>query len=122
VIFGILATLLATIGLYGVLSYMLARRINEMGIRMALGAGRRTVLELILNEAAGLVAFGLMVGIALALLLGRLVSALLFGMTPHDPLAIFVGCAALAGIAMAAAAVPAVRATRLDPMAVLRQE
>jgi predicted permease len=120
--FGILATLLATIGLYGVLSYMLARRVNEIGIRMALGAGRPTVLRLILNEAASLVGFGLIVGIALALLLGRLVSALLFGMTAHDPMAIFMGSALLAGIAMAAAAVPAIRATRLDPMAALRQD
>jgi len=122
VLFGILATVLATIGLYGVLSYMLACRINEIGIRIALGAGRRSVLRLILNEATSLVTLGLMVGIALALMLGRLVSALLFGMTPHDPMAIFAACAVLAAIAMAAAAVPAIRATRLDPMAALRQD
>jgi ABC-type antimicrobial peptide transport system permease subunit len=120
--FGILAIALATIGLSGVLSYMLARRKNELGIRMALGASKTGVLRLILTEAASLIGLGLFAGIAAALFLGRVASTLLFGMAPYDPLSISVASALLAAIALAAAAIPALRATRLNPIEALREE
>jgi putative ABC transport system permease protein len=120
--FGFLAALLATIGLYGVVSYMVARRTNEIGIRMALGADRTNVQFMVLKEAGVLLALGLTVGTVLALVAGRSASAMLFGLQPHDPLTLAIAIGVLAAVALAASYLPARRASRLDPMAALREE
>ena len=122
VAFGALASLLAAIGLYGVMSYAVARRTREIGIRMALGAERSRVLWLVLREVALLASVGVLVGGAAALWLTRQVQAQLFGIAPNDP-ATFGGAVALLGIvAIAAGYMPARRATAIDPMAALRSE
>jgi ABC-type antimicrobial peptide transport system permease subunit len=120
--FGFLAALLATVGLYGVMSYMVARRTNEIGIRMALGADRVNVLSMVLKEAGILLAIGLALGTVLALLAGRSASAMLFGLQPHDPLTLVIAMSVLAAVAVAASYLPAWRASRLDPMVALREE
>jgi ABC-type antimicrobial peptide transport system permease subunit len=120
--FGFLAALLATVGLYGVISYMVARRVNEIGIRMALGAERRNVLLLILREAGWLLAVGLGLGTALALGLARTASSLLYGLRPNDPMTILAAVTAMAVVALGASYVPARRAARLEPMRALREE
>ncbi len=120
--FGLLAGLLATIGLYGVIAYMVARRRNEIGIRMALGADRMGVVRLVLREAAVLVVVGLAAGVGLALWAGRAAASLLFGLKPNNPAALLGAMALLAAVALAASYAPARRAARLDPMQALREE
>ena len=120
--FGALAALLAVIGLYGVISYSVARRTNEIGVRMALGAQRLDIVGMILGEVGWMLAAGLVVGAGLALALGRSAGALLFGIKPHDPLTISASAFGLAAVAILASYVPARRAARLDPMAALRDE
>jgi predicted permease len=120
--FGFLAALLATVGLYGVMSYMVASRTNEIGIRMALGADRTDVQSMVLKEAGVLLAIGLAVGTVLALVAGRSASAMLFGLQPHDPLTLAIAMSVLATVAVAASYLPARRASRLDPMVALREE
>jgi putative ABC transport system permease protein len=120
--FGVLAVVLATIGLYGVLSYSVARRRGEIGLRMALGADRRDVIALIMREAGTLLAAGLVVGTALALLSGRAAGALLYGLQPGDPATLATAVAALTAVAAAASYLPAERAARLEPTAALREE
>jgi putative ABC transport system permease protein len=120
--FGGLAVLLAIIGLYGVMSYMVARRRNEIGIRIALGADRNKVASLILREAGLLLAAGLAVGTALALAAGAAARKLLFGLEPNDPSTFAMAIAGLAVVAIAASYLPARRASRLDPMTALREE
>ncbi|MDR3699140.1 MAG: ABC transporter permease [Candidatus Sulfopaludibacter sp.] len=120
--FGVLATLLAMIGLYGVMSYMVARRKNEIGIRLALGAARAQVIRLVLGEAALLLGIGLAAGCFLALLAAQAAGALLFGLKPRDPATLAVSMALLAAVAAAAAWFPARRAANLDPTAALREE
>ncbi len=120
--FGVLAGLLATIGLYGVMSYMVVRRTNEIGIRMALGADRSGIIRMILREAGTLLGIGLAVGMVLALAGARTTSALLYGLKPDDPLTLAASIALLAIVAIAASALPARRAAKLDPMVALREE
>jgi len=120
--FGALATLLAAIGLYGVMSYTVARRTREIGIRMALGAERNSVLWLVLREVALMVGVGLAVGIPLAFALSRIVQSQLFALSAHDPIALAGAAAVLACVALAAGYLPARRATRVDPMLALRYE
>ena len=120
--FGFLAVALATVGLYGVISYMVARRRNEIGIRIALGASRRNVLNLVLREAGMLLAAGLVIGIGLALAVGRAASSMLFGLQPGDPKTIGASVAGLAVVAIAASLLPAMRAARVEPMVALREE
>ena len=120
--FGALALLLASIGLYGVIAYSVARRRNEIGIRMALGAAPGTVLRSVLGESLGLVALGLAVGIPATLACGRLVSSLLYGVDATDPLTIAGAAIVLLTVALAASFVPARRASLLDPCAALREE
>ena len=120
--FGLLAGLLATVGLYGVISYTVARRTNEIGIRMALGAQRGHVVSMIMREAGVLLAIGLVVGAGLALAAARTAASLLFGLKSTDPLTIALAVLTLAAVAAAASFLPAHRASRLDPMAALRDE
>jgi len=120
--FGILAGLLATIGLYGVISYSVARRRNEIGIRMALGADRPAILRMVMVEAGVLLVVGAMVGTGLSIALGRTASSLLYGLHPYDPVTIFLAVGALALVAALASYLPAFRASRVDPMTALRDE
>jgi putative ABC transport system permease protein len=120
--FGFLAVLLATVGLYGVISYMVARRQNEIGIRIALGANRSTILNLVIREAGVLLGLGLVIGIALALATARAAASFLFGLKPTDPASIGSAVALLAVVALAASLLPALRASRVEPMAALREE
>jgi predicted permease len=120
--FGLLAAVLAMAGLYGLVSYLVARRRNEIGIRLALGAKRGQVILMLMREAARLLAIGAGVGIVLSLIAGRSAAALLFGLTPYDPLTIVTAGLLLAGITVVATFAPALRAANLDPMAALRYE
>ena len=117
--FGALALLLASLGLYGTISYGVSRRVAELGLRMALGADRGNVLWLVLREALGLVAIGAAAGVPLAWLAGRGMSALLFGIAPSDPSAFLIGAATLIAVGALAAYLPAHRASRIEPMAAL---
>jgi predicted permease len=120
--FGAVALFLACLGLYGTISYAVTRRTAELGVRMALGAGRGTVQWLILREAFTLVGIGLVIGIPLAFLAARAMSTLLFGVAPTDAVANGSAVAALVLIAALAAYLPARRASRIDPMLALRSE
>jgi putative ABC transport system permease protein len=120
--FGILAGLLATLGLYGVIAYMVARRRNEIGVRIALGADRARVIRLVLREALVMLAVGLTVGVLIALWAGRAASTMLFGLQPHDPATIAAAMALLAAVAVLASYVPARRAAGVEPMTALRDE
>jgi ABC-type antimicrobial peptide transport system permease subunit len=120
--FSLLATVLASIGLYGVMAYSVARRTRDMGIRMALGAERRDVLWLVLRQAMVLVAIGMAIGVPVTLALVRLVSSLLFGLKANDPVALVLAGVTLGVVAVVASYLPARRASRLDPMTALRYE
>jgi putative ABC transport system permease protein len=120
--FGFLAAALATVGLYGVVSYMVVRRRGEIGIRMALGATRSGVLRLILKEAGVLLVVGLFVGTVLALSSGKAAETLLFGLKPTDPSTITLAILLLAAVALLASFVPALRAARTEPMTALRED
>ena len=115
-------SILAMIGLYGVISYMVAKRQSEIGIRLALGAGKAGILGLILRQVAGLLIVGLAVGTVMSIAASRGATTLLFGLTPSDPLILFAAAAGLAMVALAASFLPALRASRVDPMVALRQE
>lgn len=120
--FGLLALLLASIGLYGILSYGVASRTKEIGIRMALGARSREVLSLILREALLLVLVGVALGLPAVFAATRFASTLLFGLTPTDPLSLSVAALLLFAVAFAAGYLPARRATKVDPLVALRYE
>jgi putative ABC transport system permease protein len=120
--FGFLAALLATIGLYGVISYTVARRTNEIGIRMALGAQGKNIINMIMREAGLLVVIGLVIGTGIAIAVGKTAASLLFGLKPRDPITLIVSVTALAAVAALASFLPAFRASRLDPMRALRDE
>ena len=121
-LFGILSLVLAAVGLYGVMSYDLARRTSEIGVRMALGANRRSIFALIVRAAMALVVFGLALGIPLALVAGRLLNSQLFGVNPHDPMIVTVATITLALAALIAALVPAFRASAISPAEAVRAE
>src|SRR5688572_28789437 len=120
--FGYLAVLIAVIGLYGVISYMVVRRRNEIGIRIALGAGRANMIRMILGEACLLLTIGLAIGTAASIAIARTVSAILFGLTPNDATTLTMAVAGLAAVALAASYVPAHRAAAVQPMHALREE
>ena len=120
--FGLLALLLACVGLYGILSYGVASRTNEIGIRMALGARRQDVFWLILREAFLLVIAGLAVGLPVIFVVTRLAASLLFGLSPTDPISLTFAGLLMVAVAMIAGYVPSRRATRVDPLVALRYE
>ncbi len=121
-LFGIVALVLAAIGLYGVTAYSVAQRTNEIGLRMALGADRGKVVNMVLHGAFHRVVMGLALGLPLAVGAGRLLAAQLYGVPFWDPLALGLAAAALAGCAFCAAIIPATRAASISPMAALRAE
>ena len=120
--FAVLALLISCVGLYGTMAYAVARRTNEIGIRMALGAERRRILWMVLRQVFALAAVGLAIGLAIALATERFVASFLFGMKANDPLTLSVSIAVLIAAAAVAGYLPAWRASRIDPMAALRHE
>jgi predicted permease len=120
--FGLLAVFLSCIGIYGVMSYVVTGRTNEIGIRMALGAGRFNMLWMIMRETLILVTSGVVIGVAVALAADRLVSSMLFGIKPADPVTLVSATVALLIVAAIAGYLPARRASLVDPMVALRYE
>jgi ABC-type antimicrobial peptide transport system permease subunit len=120
--FGLLAIVLVCIGLYGLLSYTVARRTKEIGIRMALGAERRTVLKMVLREGMLLTTVGIGVGLALGVVLTRLISSQLYNLSATDPTTFTTVSLFLTFVVLAASYLPARRATRVDPLVALRYE
>jgi len=120
--YGALAAALAMVGLYGIVSYMVARRRNEIGIRMAMGAEKRSILQMILREAIGLLGAGLAIGIVLVLGAGGVGQAMLYGVKANDAVSMALAVGALALVAVCASLIPAVRATAVQPVEVLREE
>jgi putative ABC transport system permease protein len=118
----VVAAVLAVVGLYGMISYSVARRQREIGIRAALGARRTQVVGMVMREAVTLMSIGLAVGAAASLLAGRSAGTLLFGLTPHDPPTLVAACLLLATIAGMASFIPARRASCVDPLTALREE
>jgi len=121
-LFGLLAVVLAAVGLYGVMAYTVAARTREIGIRMALGADRAHLLKLILGRSAAITAVGLLAGVPAALWASRAVGSFLFGLTATDASTYLTVGALLFAIALAATWIPARRASRVDPMVALRYE
>ena len=121
-LFGTLALVLASVGLFGLMSYSVSRRTNEIGIRMALGAQREDVLRLVMRESMLLVVIGVATGLAIAAAASRFVTTLLFGLAPTDPRTVFVSIAVMVLVSAVAGYLPARRASRVDPMVALRYE
>jgi predicted permease len=121
-LFGILATLLASVGLYGVMAYTVSRKTNEIGIRMALGSGRFQIAALILREALLMVLAGRVLGIPAAMAIARLMRSQLYGLGPYDPLTMLFAVGVMTCVAILACYPPATRAMRIDPLAALRYE
>jgi predicted permease len=120
--FGVLALLLACVGIYGVMAYNVAQRTNEIGIRLALGARPAQLRGMILRESAGVAIVGIVAGVGAALVLTRVVKSMLYGIQPHDPITFSAGVLVLMAVAMAASWVPARRAAAVQPMEALRHE
>ncbi|HXG54612.1 MAG TPA: FtsX-like permease family protein [Vicinamibacterales bacterium] len=121
-LFAVVAALLAAIGIYGVLAYLVSQRTQEIGIRMALGASRPAVLRLFLARGLWLAVGGLVVGVAGSIAVGRWVGSMLFEMRARDPWTIGAAVATVAVVAIVASYIPARRATRVDPLTALRSE
>lgn len=121
-LFGLIAVILAALGIYGTMSYAVAQRTNEVGIRIALGAQPRSIAGKIVIDALKSVAIGLLAGIPIALAATSALRSLLFGVTPRDPVTVIATCSIIVGIAILAAYLPARRASRIDPILALRQE
>ena len=121
-VFSLIGVVLAAVGVYGVLSYTVSRRIGEIGVRMALGAGKRQIVRWVMGKSSVLIVVGVSTGIAAALFLARVLSSQLFGLSPWDATTFLVVSAAVVGTALLASLVPAARASRVDPMTALRHE
>ena len=120
--FAVLATVLAAIGLYGVLAYTVAQRTREFGLRMALGADGSRVRGMVMKQVGVMAIIGGAIGLVIAIAVGRLAESLLFQMKGYDPLVIGLSVVALAVVAMGAGFIPAMRASKIDPMNALRYE
>jgi ABC-type antimicrobial peptide transport system permease subunit len=120
--FGLLALLLACVGLYGIMTHAVVRRTNEIGIRMALGAAPGDILWMVLRETLALVLIGIAIGVPVAVAGARLISSQLFGLKAADPLTLLIATALLTGVAALAGYLPARRASLVDPMVALRCE
>jgi ABC-type antimicrobial peptide transport system permease subunit len=120
--FGLLALLLACVGLYGVMSYTVSRRTREIGLRMALGAQRTQVMQLIMMESMKVVVIGITAGIPLSLLGSRVFASMLWGLHSTDPISLSAVVVLLTLVAALAGMIPALRATKVDPMVALRYE
>jgi ABC-type antimicrobial peptide transport system permease subunit len=120
--FAVLATLLAAIGLYGVLAYTVAQRTREIGVRMALGANAGRVRTMVLKQVGLMTAIGGVVGMAAAIGLSKLASSMLFGLEGSDPVALAMAAVLLTVVALAAGGIPAMKAARIDPIKALRYE
>jgi putative ABC transport system permease protein len=120
--FALLALLLSSIGIYGVMAYSVAQRTHEIGVRMALGAARRDVVRLVIAEGVGISLAGTALGVAASLALTRVMASLLVGVSPRDPFTLAAGSSLLLVVAIAASFVPALRAARVPPMVALRGE
>ena len=121
-LFSVLALLLAAAGIYGVLSYSVSQRMQEMGIRMALGASQGQILSLMLGQGLRLTCFGILLGTVISLLMGHLVANQLYGVRAHDPVTIGLVALFMLGVAFLACYLPARKATKVDPMIALRYE
>jgi ABC-type antimicrobial peptide transport system permease subunit len=121
-ILGSLGLILALVGVFGVISFTVSQRTNEIGIRMAMGAGQRCILRMILRQGIGIISAGVLSGIVLALAISRLVGNFISGVSPYDPLTYLSVSAILGAVALFACYVPARRATRIDPIIALRYE
>jgi ABC-type antimicrobial peptide transport system permease subunit len=121
-LFGALAWALASVGVYGLMSYNVARRTRELGIRMALGARAGDVLRIVLQDTLALLGLGILIGLPVAMGMGRLLSVLLFGLTPSDPVTLSAAAAIMLVTGTVAGYWPARRASRVDPMVALRYE
>jgi predicted permease len=120
--FGLLALMVACIGIFGIMAFQVSRRTNELGVRMALGATRSNIVALVLREVAMLLISGCAAGCIAAICLTRFAKSMLFGVTPTDPVAFSLAACALAAATLAAGFLPALRASRIDPMSALRHE
>jgi len=121
-LFAMLAMLLASVGIFGLLNYVVAQRTQEIGLRVALGAQTRDVLRLVLGQGVRLILFGLALGLAASLALTRVLAGMLFGVTPTDPITFVAVSFLLASVALLACYIPARRATKVDPLVALRYE
>jgi ABC-type antimicrobial peptide transport system permease subunit len=122
IVFGIAALFLASVGLYGVLSFSVSRRVQEMGLRMALGAHAKDVIRLVLREGAIQLGIGLTLGLALAFVVSKAVALVMFDVQPRDPTVFGAIVVTIVLVGISASLVPALRATRVDPMVALRYE
>jgi predicted permease len=120
--FGLLALVLAAVGLYGIMAHAVVRRTNEIGIRMALGAERRNIVWMVLRDSLILVVLGILIGVPAALAASKLISTQLFGLTGTDPLSLVTAVSVLSIVAAVAGYLPARRASRVDPLVALRYE
>ena len=120
--FGVLALVVAAIGIYSVVSYTVSQRVHEMGVRIALGARVGDILSLVTGESSRVVGLGVLLGVGAALLLGRLVASLLYGISARDPVILTTSALVLFAIGVAASLVPALRAARVDPVSALRAD
>jgi putative ABC transport system permease protein len=120
--FGLLALLVTVVGVFSVMSYSVSQRTHEMGVRVALGARLADVLRLVVGEGLAVIALGVVLGIGIALALGRLIESLLYGVTPRDPVAMAAAAAVLIAAGVGASLVPAWRAAKVDPVRALSAE
>ena len=121
-LFAVLALILAAIGVYGIMAFSVSQRAHEIGIRIALGAGRRDVLKLVLRSGLGLALIGIAIGLAVAFVATRVMSTLLFSVSPTDPMTFLGEALLLAFVGLLACYIPARRATKVDPLVALRYE